>query len=104
MVTKKQLTLNQLRRAIAMEKERKRKAMERIRLQMELKQLRSSGRSDVARRIGRGFVILSKKVGSVAMKQAKLIRERQLREEKTMKKRKKSNLVGMDDMFGPPGF
>ena len=60
MVTK-QISLKRLKLAIVKERFKTKMASERRELEMELKQLRS-GRSDkLLKRLGRGFVILSKK-------------------------------------------
>ncbi len=103
-MVQKQISLRELQRAVAIEKTKLRKMQERERLQRELKQLRGAGRTDIAGRIGRGFVILSKKAGSVAMKQARLIRERQIEESKRTKKKGGRSLTGRDDIFAPLDF
>jgi len=86
---KKQISLKQLQRAIAKERVRLNSLSKRENLEKELKQLRRSGRTDFAGRIGRGFVILSKKAGGIAMKQARLIRNRQIEESKMINKKRK---------------
>ena len=98
-MVKKILTNKQLRRAIDMERARIKKIKERDALERQLKNLRSSGRTDVAGRIGRGFVVLSKKAGSAALKQAKLIRERQIEDDARRKKKKKKS----NGVFDPIG-
>lgn len=96
--------LDSLKRQIARERAKFSKASERIRLERELKQLRRSGRSDVAARIGRGLVILGKKTGKAALKQAQLMRAQQIREAKRTRKRGRGGLAGMDNIFAPLDF
>lgn len=108
-------SLDSLKRQIARERAKFSKASERIKLERELRQLKSSGRSDVAARIGRGFVVLSKKTGKATLKlgkktvkatlkQAQLMRARQIREAKRTRKRGKGGLAGMDNIFAPLDF
>ncbi len=97
-------SLASIKRQIAIEKSKVFKATERSRLESELRQLRRSGRTDVAGRIGRGLVIIGKKTGKVVLKQAQLMRERQIREAKRTKKRGRGGLTGRDDMFAPLDF
>ena len=86
-MVKRQISLKQLQRAVAIERERIRKAQERSRLESELRQLRGSRMDDAKSRIGRGFKILTRKARVAAMKQARLIRERQIQESKKPKRK-----------------
>lgn len=108
-------SLDSLKRQIATERAKFSMASERIRLERELKQLKRSGKTDVAARIGRGFVILSKKTGKVTLKlgkkvgkatlkQAQLMRAQQIREAKRTRKRGRGGLAGMDNIFAPLDF
>ena len=97
-------SLASIKRQIAIERAKVSKATERTRLESELRQLRRSGRTDVAGRIGRGLVILGKKAGKAALKQAQLIKEQQIREVKRTRKRGRGGLTGRDDMFAPLDF
>jgi len=100
----KQMSLKKLKTEIARERLKVRRLDERARLQKQLKDLRMAGRTDIAGRIGRGFVILGKKAGKATMKQARLIRERQLDEAKRTKKRGGGGFTGQDNIFRPLDF
>ncbi len=63
---------------------------EKIGLQKEIKKLQRSPATNrnikLAKRTGRGFKILSKKIGSAAIRQGKRIRDQQLRDEAALRK------------------
>ncbi len=92
------ISLKQLQRAVAREKSRIRVFQERGKLERQLKELRASGKTDVVGRIGRGFKVLSKKVGNAAMRQGSLIRERQIQEAKRSKKKRRGMVSGFDPL------
>lgn len=92
----KQISLKELQRVVARERAKIASLSKRKKLELELKQLRGAGRSDVGGRIKRGFVILSKKAGSAALKQARLIKERQLQQAKKPKRKMQGG--GFDPM------
>ncbi len=70
--------------------ERQRIQFEKIGLEKEIKKLKRSPGSvrniELARRTGRGLKILGKRVGSAAIRQAKRIKEQQLRDDAKFKK------------------
>lgn len=101
-VRRKQISLKQLQRAIAFERTKLARLSERQRLEKELRDLQSSGRTDVRGRIGRGFVILSKKAGRGIKRQAVLIRERQIQQAKTIKKGRRRT-QRRQESFAPSG-
>ena len=100
-MVQKNRSLSVLRRAVARERARVTALQTRRGLERKLRMLKRSGRTDVLGRIGRGFVILSKKVGGATLKQARLIRERQIREAKTIRKR--GRRTTSDGFFDPIG-
>jgi len=100
----KRISLRQLQREVAIERSKARKLEQRQRLEAQLKQLRTSGRSDVPGRIKRGFVILARKAGGAVVKQARLIRQRQIEETKRTNKRRRRSLTGRDNRFAPLDF
>ncbi len=75
-------SLASIKRQIAIERSKISRASERTTLERELKELRRGGRTDIAARIGRGALILGKKVGKATLKQAQLIKAEQIREAK----------------------
>ncbi len=94
------VTLKQLQKQIARERvkiaEKRRQdelALEKVGLQKELKSLQRSTSSKrniaLAKRTGRGLKILGGKVGRAAIRQGKLIRDQQLRDEAKIEKREK---------------
>lgn len=99
---KPQKSINQLQREVAKEQSKIDNMRKRQSLNLKLKQLKSESDTRVATRIGRGFLILSKKAGKATLKQAKLLRERQIAEEKRSSKRK--SRTPSPSAFGPPGF
>ncbi len=99
----RRISLKQLQREVDKERSKIRSMQKRENLQRELKKLRRAGRTDVAGRIGRGFLVISKKTGKAAVKQARLIRERQIKEAKRTKGRR-GTLSGRDDIFAPLDF
>ncbi len=98
----KEMTLRELQRAVASEKKKANTLQMKRKLALQLRQLKSSGRSDISGRIKRGFVILTKKTGGAIVRQARLIRERQIQQSKRPKK--KGGLTGRDNVFGPLDF
>jgi len=64
--------------------------LEKIELQKEIKILQRSPSTSknirLAKRTGKGFAVLSKKVGSAAIRQFKRIKEQQLRDEAALRK------------------
>lgn len=103
--------LEKLRKEIASEKVKVRRASilskgidEKKKLKRQLIELQNPRKFIFGRRIGRGFKILAKKTGRGLLKQARLIKERQLKEARESKKSKKKSRGGDFDIFTPIDF
>ncbi len=103
-MVQRKISLKQLQRVVARERFKVASLSKREKLERELRMLKRSGRTDIGGRVGRGFVILSKKVGKVALKQAQLIRERQIQEARRTKKKTRGRLTGGFDPLGSLDF
>ncbi len=71
----KQISLKELQGAIAREREKAKTFEERRELERELRELRAGQSTKLLKRLGRGFVILTKKTAVAAGKGAKTIQE-----------------------------
>jgi len=72
---KKQISLKQLQAAVSKERSKAKTAEERRKLERELKELRAGQSTKILKRLGRGFVVLSKKTGKAAAAGAKVVQK-----------------------------